>query len=226
MFGEMTHAAFYLAALKIIWIDVLLSGDNALVIALACQGLSPKKRFWGMALGALAAVLLRVSLTGVAATVMEWPLLKAVGAIALTYIALKMLKPQDEDENNVHQSEKLLAAVGVVMLADITMSIDNVVAIAAAASGDVVLLAFGLLLSIPLVVSGAALISTVLNRFPVLMWAGAALLGWIAGELLVADTIVAEQIPVAGWAAGAGAAIGVLISGFYLRIGGVHAEGT
>lgn len=220
MLAEMSHAAFYGAALKIVWIDILLSGDNALIIALACQNLPAKKRFWGMALGALAAVLLRVTFTGIATTGMEWPFFKAVGAIALTYIAVKMLRPQDEDEANVHQSEKLAAAIGIIVVADITMSIDNVIAIAAAAKGDITLLAFGLLLSIPLIVSGAALISTVLNRFPVLLWAGAALLGYIAGELFVSDPVF--NLPHNGLDiyAGITLAIMVLLAGYWVRNGG------
>lgn len=216
MFTEMTHAAFYAAAMKIVWIDVLLSGDNALIIALACQNLPPKKRFWGMILGALAAVTLRVAFTGVATTVMELPFLKAIGGIALTYIAAKMLLPQDEDKQ-VHQSEKLLAAVGVIVMADITMSIDNVVAVAAAAQGDVLLLAFGLLLSIPLIVSGAALISTVLNKFPVLLWAGAGLLGYIAGELIMSDPAFPIETPLPSWVGGAIFAGVVLIGGFVVN---------
>lgn len=216
MFTEMSHAVFYGAALKIVWIDVLLSGDNALIIALACQNLSPKKRFWGMVLGALAAVTLRLTFTSVATTAMEWPFIKALGGIALTYIAAKMLMPQDDDKQ-IHQSEKLLAAIGVIVLADITMSIDNVVAVAAAAKGDVLLLAFGLLLSIPLIVSGAALISTVLNKFPVLLWAGAGLLGYIAGELIMSDPAFPIETPLPSWVGGAIFAGMVLFGGFVVR---------
>src|SRR5436309_3883686 len=182
----MQQPAFWLAVGKIIWINVLLSGDNALVIALACRGLHPRQRLWGMILGAAAAVVLRIIFTGIVATLMALPYLKLIGGLALIVIAAKLLVPEDEDDD-VQSASHLWAAVQIVVVADIVMSLDNVIAVAAAANGSVPLLVLGLAISIPLIVAGAALIMAVLNRLPILVWAGAALLGWIAGEVIATD---------------------------------------
>lgn len=186
--ADFTHATFWLAVLQIIWINILLSGDNAVVIAMACRELPEKTRKWGIALGAAVAVVLRIIFTGLVATVLTWPWLKFVGALALLYIAAELLKPAEEDAGDkIKASDKLWRAVGTVAVADIVMSLDNVVAIAAAAKGSWTLLIFGLAVSIPLIVVGAALITALFVRFPVLIWLGAALLGWIAGELMITD---------------------------------------
>src|SRR3954453_668824 len=187
---ELEQPAFWVALGKIIWINVLLSGDNALVIALACRGLEPRHRLWGMILGAGAAVLLRIIFTGVVVKLMELPYLKLVGGLALIVIAAKLLVPEGEDEDGVESASHLWAAVQIVVIADIVMSLDNVIAVAAAANGSVPLLVLGLAISIPLIVGGAALIMAVLNRLPILVWAGAALLGWIAGEVIATDPAV------------------------------------
>jgi len=179
--NEMQQPAFWLAVGKIIWINVLLSGDNALVIALACRGLQPRQRLWGMIFGAGAAVVLRIIFTGIVATLMALPWLKLIGGLALIVIAAKLLVPEDEDDD-VQSASHLWAAVQIVVVADIVMSLDNVIAVAAAANGSVPLLVLGLAISIPLIVAGAALIMALLNRLPILVWAGAALLGWIAGD--------------------------------------------
>jgi YjbE family integral membrane protein len=184
---DMHDPAFWVALTKIIWINVLLSGDNALVIAMACRGLAPKQRFWGMVLGAGVAVLLRVIFTGIVATLMVLPYLKIIGGLALVFIAAKLLVPQEEDEDGVEAASHLWAAVRVVAIADIIMSLDNVIAVAAAANGSVLLLIIGLAISIPLIVAGAALIMAVLDRMPILIWLGAALLGWIAGSVIATD---------------------------------------
>jgi YjbE family integral membrane protein len=186
---ELQQPAFWLAVSKIIWINVLLSGDNALVIALACRGLQPRQRLWGMILGAGAAVVLRIVFTGIVASLMELPYLKLVGGLALIVIAAKLLVPEDEDED-VKSASHLWAAVQIVVIADIIMSLDNVIAVAAAANGSVPLLILGLAISIPLIVAGAALIMALLNRLPILVWAGAILLGWIAGEVIATDPAV------------------------------------
>jgi YjbE family integral membrane protein len=188
--GEMQQPAFWLAVGKIIWINVLLSGDNALVIALACRGLNPRHRLWGMILGAGAAVVLRIIFTGIVATLMEWPYLKLVGGLALLLIAAKLLVPDEEDEDSVKAGSHLWHAVQIVVVADIVMSLDNVIAVAAAANGSVPLLILGLAISVPMIVAGAALIMWVLTRLPALVWAGAALLGWIAGEVIATDSAV------------------------------------
>ncbi len=188
--SEMQQPAFWLAVGKIIWINVLLSGDNALVIALACRGLQPRQRLWGMILGAAAAVVLRIIFTGIVATLMGLPYLKLVGGLALIVIAAKLLVPEEEDEDGVKSAAHLWAAVQIVVVADIVMSLDNVIAVAAAANGSVPLLVLGLAISIPLIVAGAALIMWLLGHLPILVWAGAALLGWIAGDVIATDTAV------------------------------------
>jgi YjbE family integral membrane protein len=190
---EMQQPAFWVAVGKIIWINVLLSGDNALVIALACRGLEPRQRLWGMILGAAAAVILRIIFTGIVATLMALPYLKLVGGLALIVIAAKLLVPEDQDED-VKSASHLWAAVQIVVIADIVMSLDNVIAVAAAANGSVPLLVLGLAISVPLIVAGAALIMALLSRLPILVWAGAALLGWIAGDVIATDPAVAPVL--------------------------------
>ncbi|HEY8336423.1 MAG TPA: TerC family protein [Tardiphaga sp.] len=192
--AEMQQPAFWLAVGKIIWINILLSGDNALVIAMACRSLAPKQRMWGMILGAAAAVILRIIFTGIVATLMELPYLKLVGGLALIVIAAKLLVPEEEEEDGVHAASHLWAAVQIVVVADIVMSLDNVIAVAAAANGSVPLLILGLAISVPLIVAGAALIMALLTRLPLLVWAGAALLGWIAGEVIATDPAVAPLL--------------------------------
>jgi YjbE family integral membrane protein len=183
-------------ALKIIWINILLSGDNAIVIALACRALPPRQRFWGIILGAGAAVLLRVFFTVILQHVLELPWLKLVGGLLLLWIAIKLLIQDETDEADIASSDNLWGAVRTVAIADVVMSLDNVLAIAAAAKGNTTLIIFGLAISIPLIVAGATLIMALLTRFPILVWAGAALLGWIAGELIVGDRIALAQIQV------------------------------
>ena len=192
---EANQPAFWLAVLQIIWINILLSGDNAVVIALACRDLPPKQRAWGMVLGAGVAVGLRIVFTLIVTTLMTMPYLKLAGGLALVYIAIKLLVPEDHGgEGKVEASDKLWRAVRLVAVADIIMSLDNVIAIAAAAKGSVLLLVLGLGISVPLIIAGAALIMTLLDRFPVLVWAGAALLGWIAGEVIATDPAVSAFI--------------------------------
>jgi YjbE family integral membrane protein len=192
--SEMQQPAFWVAVGKIIWINVLLSGDNALVIALACRGLEPRQRLWGMILGAGVAVILRIVFTGIVATLMELPYLKLVGGLALIVIAAKLLVPEEEDEEGVQSASHLWAAVQIVVVADIVMSLDNVIAVAAAANGSVPLLILGLAISVPLIVAGAALIMALLTRLPILVWAGAALLGWIAGDVIATDPAIHPKL--------------------------------
>ena len=192
--AEMLQPAFWVAVGKIIWINVLLSGDNALVIALACRGLAPRQRLWGMIFGASAAVVLRIVFTGIVASLMELPYLKLVGGLALLVIAAKLLVPEQEDEEGVKSASHLWAAIQIVVVADIVMSLDNVIAVAAAANGSFPLLILGLAISIPLIVAGAALIMALLNRLPILVWAGAALLGWIAGDVIATDPVVHPKL--------------------------------
>ena len=188
--GEGGQTAFWVALLKIMWINILLSGDNAVVIAMACRGLPHRQRVWGMILGAGVAVLLRVVFTVFVAALMLLPYLKIVGGLALFYIAAKLLVPEDEDHSETEATEHLWRAVKIVAIADIIMSLDNVIAIAAAAQGNMALLVIGLGVSIPLIVAGAALVMALLDRFPILVWAGAALLGWIVGEVIATDPVI------------------------------------
>jgi len=192
--SEMAEPTFWIAVGKIIWINILLSGDNALVIALACRGLKPRHRLWGMIFGAGAAVLLRIIFTGIVASLMGLPYLKLVGGLALIVIAAKLLVPEEEDEDDVESASHLWQAVQIVVVADIVMSLDNVIAVAAAANGSVPLLILGLAISVPLIVAGAALIMALLTRLPVLVWLGAALLGWIAGEVIATAPGVAPKL--------------------------------
>jgi YjbE family integral membrane protein len=192
--GDIGQTSFWIALIKIMWINVLLSGDNAVVIAMACLGLPPRQRLWGMVLGAGVAVFLRIIFTVVIAQLMLLPYLKIVGGLALFYIAAKLLVPEDEDEDEVQAVEHLWRAVRIVAVADIIMSLDNVIAIAAAAQGNFALILIGLAISVPLIVAGAALIMTLLERFPILVWAGAALLGWIVGETIATDPVIAGYL--------------------------------
>ena len=185
----MHTTAFWIAVGKIIWINVLLSGDNALVIAMACRGLHGRHRLWGMIIGAGIAVVLLIAFTGIVATLMALPYLKLVGGLALLVIAAKLLVPEDED-NEIAAGATLWQAIRIVVIADIIMSLDNVIAVAAAANGQLALLILGLAISIPMIIAGAALIMMVLDRFPILVWLGALLLGWIAGDVIETDPAV------------------------------------
>ena len=212
---------FLLQILQIVWINILLSGDNAVVIALACRTLPARERKWGVILGAGAAVIMRIIFTIMVMEMMEIPYLKLVGGLLLLWIAVKLVI-DDNDESNIHAASTIWNAVRTIAVADMVMSLDNVVAIAAAAKGSVPLIAFGLVLSVPLIVFGATLIITVLQRFPLLVWAGAALLGWVAGELIASEPAIHALS--ASWTGGMGETIGgaigaivVLGLGFVLK---------
>jgi len=192
--AEIHHPQFWVNLSKIIWINVLLSGDNALVVALACRALEPHQRLWGMILGTAAAVMLRIIFTVVIATVMGMPFLKLAGGLALIVIAAKLLVPDSKDDDSVQSASHLWAAVQIVVVADIVMSLDNVIAVAAAAEGSIPLLIVGLASSIPLVIAGAALIMVLLASLPILIWAGSALLGWIAGDVIATDPAVHPKL--------------------------------
>jgi YjbE family integral membrane protein len=187
--ADMRTPAFWLAVGKIIWINVLLSGDNALVIAMACRGLAPRQRLWGMVIGAGIAVVLLIAFTGIVAKLMVLPYLKLFGGLALLVIAAKLLVPEEEGDD-VTAGTSLWHAIRIVVIADIVMSLDNVIAVAAAANGQISLLILGLTVSIPMIIAGAALIMMVLDRFPILVWLGATLLGWIAGDVIETDPVV------------------------------------
>jgi len=222
LLSQMTHPAFWLAAVQIMGINILLSGDNAVVIALAVRALPPKQRFWGMVLGAGCAAVLLILFTGIVATLMQLPYLKFAGGLALFWVAIKLVTPQHQDaEDSAEAIEDLWRAVRVVVIANLVMSLDNVIAVAAAARGNYVLLGLGLAVSIPVVIAGSALFLAIIERFPIVVWGGGALLGWIAGGLLPDDPAVAVYIPEAladklDVASGIAGAIIVVSVGWYL----------
>jgi YjbE family integral membrane protein len=182
------------ALLKIIGINIILSGDNAVVIALACRSLPPHQRAIGIALGAGAAIVLRIIFTVLVQHLLDVPFLKLAGGLLLFWIAVKLLLSEEAGEDSVASGTSLWEAVRIVAVADVVMSLDNVLAIAAAAGGDQTLVIVGLLISIPLVVFGSTLIMGLLHRFPILVWAGAALLGWIAGELIAQEPTLGKTM--------------------------------
>ncbi len=199
-FGVNTQPQFWISVVEIIWINVLLSGDNAIVIALACRGLPPKHRMIGIVLGTVVALLLRVAFTSIVVTLMFIPYLKIVGGAALFWISLKLLAPTEQahDQSGGHAPDGMMRAVTVIAVADIVMSLDNVIAVAAAAKGNFAMLIFGLGVSVPLIVAGATVIMTMINHFPLIIWAGAALLGWLAGDMIATDTIVIDAAKALG----------------------------
>lgn len=191
MFAFLTDPATWLALVKIAVINIVLSGDNAVVIALACRGLPPKERLWGMIIGAGFASVLLILFTGIVSVLLTLPYLKLAGALLLLWVAIKLLAPQAHDaEGTPEAAEDLWRAVRIVVIADIVMSLDNVIAVAAVAKGDYVLLTLGLAVSIPMVIAGSAIILALLERFPILIWGGAAILGWVAGEIFASDPII------------------------------------
>jgi YjbE family integral membrane protein len=193
--SEMMRPSFWAAAIQIMGINILLSGDNAVVIALACRALPPRERFWGMVFGAGVAAVLLILFTGIVATLLKLPYLKFIGGVALFWVAVNLVAPQPHDEEDTPEAvEDLWRAVRVVVVANIVMSLDNVIAVAAAAKGNYLLLGLGLAISIPVVIAGSALFLAILERFPWVVWAGGALLGWIAGGLLPDDPIIGQYI--------------------------------
>ncbi|MEX1205364.1 MAG: TerC family protein [Dongiaceae bacterium] len=215
----LADSEFWVALLQIIWIDIVLSGDNAVVIALACRSLPPRQRRWGIALGAAGAIALRVLIATFIVYVLEVPALKIVGGVLLFWIAIKLLLPEPGDATRAvgGGGGGLFAAMRTVMIADAVMSLDNVIGIAAAADGNPVLIVLGLLISIPFIVTSSALILKLLTRFPILVTAGGALLGYIAGELLVKDPLlvawVAAEAPFLHFAAPIAGAVAVVVAG-------------
>jgi YjbE family integral membrane protein len=233
---DLSQPAFWVAAGQIIGVNIILSGDNAVVIALACRMLPPRQRLWGMILGAGVAVLLRILFTLVVAEAMSYPYLKLIGGALLFWVAIKLVVPEEDGgEGKIEAAENLWRAVRIVAIADIVMSLDNVIAIAAAAETaaarvdlahasaiKATLIIFGLATSIPLIIAGSALLMALLDRYPILVWAGAGLLGWVAGDIMIKDDALLGWFPadivhaLHYWAAGAGAAF-VVACGWLLR---------
>jgi len=220
---ELSSPSFWLSVLQVVWVNILLSGDNAVVIALACRGLPPRERLWGMIIGAGFASLLLIVFTGVVSMLMTLPYLRLAGALALFWIAIKLLAPQAHDAEDTPKAvADLWRAVRIVVLADIVMSLDNVIAVAGVANGRDALLILGLAVSIPMVIAGSAVILALLERFPVLVWGGAAILGWVAGDIFASDPVVLgifsgfspDHVELAAQFAGA---ILVVVSGYVWR---------
>jgi YjbE family integral membrane protein len=195
-------ADYALSVLRIIGINIILSGDNAIVIALACRSLPPRQRVIGIILGAGAAVVLRILFTIIVQQLFDVPWLKLVGGLVLLWIAVKLLLGDEAGEDSVRSGANVWEAVKIVAIADIVMSLDNVLAIDAAAGGNMNLIILGLIISIPLVVFGATLLTWLLDRLPILVWAGSALLGWVAGELLATEPILQPYVLAAAEALG------------------------
>jgi YjbE family integral membrane protein len=186
------NATFWLALGKIVWVNILLSGDNAVVIALAARSLPPEQRNKAIMGGSAAAIVLRVVLTLFAVQLLQYPYLKIIGAVLLFWIGVQLLLPEDEADDKIKSSDQLWAAVRTILIADLVMSLDNVIAVAAAANSGppesrLLLLIIGLGMSIPLIIFGSQLLLTVMEKYPIIITLGAALLGFVAGEMLVHD---------------------------------------
>lgn len=187
---DFTSPQFWVAVVQIILIDIVLSGDNAVVIALACRKLPPEQRRKGVLWGVAGAIGLRVVLTAFAALLLDLPWLKLAGGLLLLWIGVKLMLPEDEHgEGNIAAADNLWGAVKTIIIADFVMSIDNVIAVAGAAHGHLGLLIFGLAISIPLIVWSSQLMLKLMDRFPIVVSSGAALLGWVAGSMIAHDVI-------------------------------------
>jgi YjbE family integral membrane protein len=186
---------FLIALLTIIWINIMLSGDNAVAIALACRPLPPAQRRWGISLGSLGAIILRIVFATCVVYLLKIPYLRIIGGTLLLWIAVKLILPEAGVEHDDGKSSTtLFAAVRTVVIADAVMSLDNVIAIAAAARDSLLLLVIGLVISMPLIIFGSTLVLKAIERFPLLVLAGGALLGWIAGEVVVTDPVLVDWV--------------------------------
>ncbi|MFM9878906.1 MAG: TerC family protein [Burkholderiaceae bacterium] len=208
-------ASFWLAVGQIILIDIVLGGDNAVVIALACRNLPPKQRRLGIIYGTAGAIVLRVILIAFALALLTVPYLKLVGAVLLVWIGVKLLLPEKEDAHNINPSDKLWAAVKTVIVADLVMSIDNVLGIAGAAEAagqhQLLLVIFGLLVSIPIIVAGSQIVLRLMERFPIIIVVGGMLLGWIAGQMAYTDPALKPYVPAGKEWEYAACAVGALL---------------
>lgn len=190
---------FWIGLIKIVWINIILSGDNAVVIALAARSLPPHQQKKAVMFGSGAAVLLRVVLTVVAAKLLEMSFLQIIGGVLLFWIGVQLLTDESGDEGHSTATGSLMAAVRTILIADLVMSLDNVIAVAAAAKGSMLLLVLGLAVSIPLVIFGSTLMIKVMERFPVVVLLGAGLIGWVGGETIVGDNALKEFMASHGW---------------------------
>jgi YjbE family integral membrane protein len=214
------NADFWIGLMKIIWINIILSGDNAVVIALAARSLPEQQQRQAIMFGSGAAVVLRIVLTVVAAALLELSYLQIVGGILLLYIGAQLLSEDgDEDEGEVEKAS-LFAAIRTILIADIVMSLDNVIAVAAAAKGNMTLLILGLAISIPMVIFGSAIMIKLMTRFPIIVTFGACLIGWVGGETIASDVALREfsaENPWLHYAAATAGALAVLAIGKFLQ---------
>jgi YjbE family integral membrane protein len=224
-----TDATFWVALMQIIGVNIVLSGDNAVVIALAARSLPPKQQKQAVLWGSGAAVLMRIVLTVVAVELLRLPYLKLIGAALLLWIGIQLLLPEDEEEGEGKSAANtgMIAAIRTILIADLVMSLDNVIAVAAAAKGDLTLLILGLLISIPLVIFGSTLLMKVMERWPIIITIGGALLGWVAGEMAISDPAVKDWIDAnAAWlhyaAPVLGAALVIAVGKFLSRRSAEH----
>lgn len=223
---EMTMGAdFWIGLLKIIWINIILSGDNAVVIALAARSLPPHQQKKAILFGSGAAVVLRIALTLVAVQLLALSFLQIVGGLLLLWIGVQLLGDEDNHEESEAKQKGLMAAVRTILIADIVMSLDNVIAVAAAAKGSNALLIIGLAISIPLVVFGSTLMIKLMERYPIIVTLGAALIGWVGGETMVSDVALKEVLaahPSLHYVAAAAGAIVVVLVGNYMGRKAAH----
>jgi YjbE family integral membrane protein len=217
---QLQNADFWIGLIKIVWINIILSGDNAVVIALAARSLPPAQQRKAVLFGSGAAVVLRIVLTVVAAKLLGLPFLQIVGGLLLLWIGLQLLGEEEEGEGESKEYGSLFAAVRTILIADLVMSLDNVIAVAAAAQGNTTLLILGLAISIPLVIFGSTLMIKLMERFPIIVMLGAALIGWVGGETIVNDVFLRDVLLANPWlhyaAAAAGAAF-VVLGGRWLQ---------
>ncbi len=202
---------FWLGLLLIIWINIILSGDNAVVIALAARSLPPEQQRKAILFGSGAAVVLRIGLTVVAAMLMNLEYLQIVGGALLLWIGAQLLEGEDEDEGESSEHNSMFAAIRTILIADLVMSLDNVIAVAAAAKGDQVLLIIGLAISIPMVIFGSTLMIKLMERFPIIITVGAALIGWVGGETMASDAVLRDFSAANPWFHMTAAACGAVL---------------
>jgi YjbE family integral membrane protein len=204
-------ADFWIGLLQIVWINIILSGDNAVVIALAARSLPPQLQGKAVFLGSGAAVVLRVLLTVVAAKLLALPYLQVIGGLLLLWIGVQLMADEEDALQDELHSNGLWTAVRTILVADLVMSLDNVIAVAAAAKGNMVLLILGLGLSIPLVIFGSTLMIQLMRRYPIIVTLGAALIGWVGGETVASDVALTSALYALPWLHYAAAAIGALL---------------
>jgi YjbE family integral membrane protein len=210
-FQSFENPEFWVGLLKIIWINILLSGDNAVVIALAARGLPPEQQRKAILFGSGAAVVLRIGLTIIAAWLMALQELQVIGGLLLLWIGAQLLANEEESDSDAKEHANLMSAVRTILIADVVMSLDNVIGVAAAAKGDQVLLIIGLAISIPLVVFGSSMMIKLMERYPSIITFGAALIGWVGGETIASDVLLKEFVADNTWFHYACSAAGAVI---------------